>query len=99
MRKEIFTKETEVDGQLPFLDVTVQRDQNGGLYTGVYRKQTHTDRLLDFDSNHPTCHHKSVVKSLWTRSERNCSNNETLRKERKHLKEIFGLNGYPTGMI
>ena len=35
------------------------------------------------------------MKSLWKRSERNCSNPETLRKERNHLKDVFDMNGYP----
>ena len=41
-----FTRDFEGDGKLPFLDCLVSRDNNE-LRTTVYRKPTHTDRLLD----------------------------------------------------
>ena len=44
-----FTKEIEENGKLPFLDCLVSRDNNE-LRTTVYRKPTHTDRLLDESS-------------------------------------------------
>ena len=36
-----FTHEVEEDHSLPFLDVLVQRSEEGKLDTGVYRKPTH----------------------------------------------------------
>ena len=44
-----FTKEVEDNGQIPFLDCLVTRDNNT-LRTTIYRKPTHTDRLLDQSS-------------------------------------------------
>ena len=41
-----FTKEIEDNGKIPFLHCLVSRDNNR-LQTTVYRKPTHTDRLLD----------------------------------------------------
>ena len=49
-----FTKEIEENGKLPFLDCLVTRDNNNHLRTTVYRKPTHTDRLLDECSYNPT---------------------------------------------
>ncbi len=47
-----FNKEEEENAnQLPFLDVLVQRTQDGALKTTVYRKPTHTDQLLQANSN------------------------------------------------
>ena len=40
-----FTKEIEENGTIPFLDCLVTRENNT-LRTTVYRKPTHTDRLL-----------------------------------------------------
>ncbi|XP_076049339.1 uncharacterized protein LOC143030017 [Oratosquilla oratoria] len=60
-----FEMEKEAEGELPFLDVMVKR-VGDILITSVYRKVTHTDRSLDFGSDHPTCHKKSVVKTLWS---------------------------------
>ena len=41
-----FTKEIEENGKIPFQDCLVTRDNNR-LRTTIYRKPTHTDRLLD----------------------------------------------------
>ena len=53
-----FTKEIEENGKLPFLDCLVSRDNNE-LRTTVYRKPTHTDRLLDESSYNPRVFHKN----------------------------------------
>ena len=50
-----FTKEIEENGKIPFLDCLVTRENNT-LRTTVYRKPTHTDRLLDQTSYNPTSH-------------------------------------------
>ena len=47
-----FTKEEEVDGKIPFLDVLVVR-KTGGISTTVYRKPTHTNRYIHYSSHHP----------------------------------------------
>ena len=46
-----FTIEHESNGQLPFLDTLISRD-NGKLLVDIYRKPTHMDRYLDFHSHH-----------------------------------------------
>ena len=48
-----FTKEIEENGKIPFLDCLVTRDNNK-LKTTIYRKPTHTDRLLDQSSYNST---------------------------------------------
>ena len=42
-----FTREVEEDGKLPFLDSEVLSWDDNSLRTTIYRKLTHTDRLLD----------------------------------------------------
>ena len=63
VRPEIqFTMESEKDGiKLPFLDCNVTRQENGELTVSVYRKGTHTDRYLNFNSHNPvyTCEKRS----------------------------------------
>ena len=59
-----FTIEREVNGKLPFLDMSVQREDGGLMRTSVYHKPTHTDQLLKFDSHHPTSVKSAVVHSL-----------------------------------
>ena len=62
-----FTKEFEDNGKLPFLDCLVSRDNNE-LRTTVYRKPTHTDRLLDELSYNPNSHKATTIKTLTRRA-------------------------------
>jgi len=64
-----FTYEVEQGGQLPFLDLLLNRTVNGGLKLQIYRKPTHTDQYLNFSSHHPIEHKLSVVRTLLERSQ------------------------------
>ena len=54
------TLEREKDRHLPFLDLNVYIGEQGNLETSVYRKPTHTEKYLAFDSHHPIFHKKSL---------------------------------------
>jgi hypothetical protein len=41
-----FTLETEIDGQLPFLDLKIKRNSDR-LTFGIYRKPTHTENYIN----------------------------------------------------
>lgn len=83
-----FTKEIEINNELPFLDMTIKRNSNDGtLSFKVYRKKTHTDRYLDFYSNNPLQHKKSVIKSLFDRAKKLCDDN-SLEDEETHIKKF-----------
>ena len=60
-----FTMEIEKDNTIPFLDTSVSRDSNGLLTTTVYRKPTHTDQYLAYDSHHPQSVKRGIVKWLY----------------------------------
>ena len=47
-----FGIEVEKDNTIPFLHTSVTRDAEGFLATSVYRKPTHTDQYLAYDSPH-----------------------------------------------
>ena len=59
-----FTIERESDGQLPFLDILLNREEDGSISTSVYRKATHTDQYLCFHSHHPAAHKRAVLRTL-----------------------------------
>ena len=47
-----FMIEKETEGKIAFLGVQLE-NKGPKVYTSVFRKKTHTDRYLNFDSNHP----------------------------------------------
>ena len=62
-----FTCEVEEGGKLPFLDV--QSVRNGSsLETSVYRKKTHTDRYLHYNSHHHPRVKVGIVKTFKDRA-------------------------------
>ena len=64
------TTRTEKDNKLAFLDNAVLREPEGRLTTCVYRKPTHTDQYLAYDSHHPQSVKRGIVKCLYERAKR-----------------------------
>ena len=57
-----FTGEEAGDeGSIPSLDVLIIPDKEGNLTTTLYRKSTHMDLYLQWDSNHTVASKYSVV--------------------------------------
>ena len=75
------SEEAGNDGSIPFLDVLIMPDEEGNLKATVYRKPTHTDLYLQWDSNHTVSSKYSMVGSLQHRANAICSNKELLRSE------------------
>ena len=79
-----------IDG-LPFLDTLAKHTPNS-IESTVYRKPTHTDRYLDYNSNHPISAKLSVIHTLIHRAIQVCSTPEFLAKERDHLHKVLQDN-------
>ncbi|XP_065326070.1 uncharacterized protein LOC135932513 [Pelmatolapia mariae] len=90
-----FTREDTKDNCLPFLDCAVHIEENGNLNIEVYRKPTHTDQYLLFDSHHPLEHKLGVIRTLHHRAEHVPSKPEGKKKEHTHVKEALKTCGYP----
>ena len=58
------TMETENNSKIAFLDTSASREPDGRLTTSVYRKPTHTDQYLAYDSHHPQSVKRGIVKCL-----------------------------------
>ena len=84
-----FTMHQEKDGNIPFLDVEVSRQQDGSLAQKIYRKQTNTDQYLHCLS----FHHPTIIHTLVHRAYRICEGNY-LREEIQHIKAASLRNGY-----
>ena len=80
-----FTVEKESDRQLPFLDILLTSEEDVSVSTSVYRKTTHTDQYLNFESHHPTAHKRAVVKTLLHRADALSSSGVSRAEEEKHM--------------
>ena len=83
-----FAKGIEENGKIPFLDCLVTRDINE-LRTTIYRKWTHTDRLLDQSSYNPTSHKAMTIRTLTRRVQLVCDSPDSLTDEIKYLDNFF----------
>ena len=92
-------EEAKEDGSIPFLDTLITPEQNGTFSIGVYRKPTHTDLYLPWDSNHHLTAKYSVIKTLTHRAHTICSTPKHLEAELKHLEEALGNCKYPKWAI
>ena len=91
-----FTEEdNKEDGSIPFLDTIVKPEADGTLSTTVYRKPTHTDQYLQWDSHHHLSAKFSVVHTLSYRASTVCSKPELLQKEKYHLRKALTICNYP----
>ena len=93
-----FTIEPENNGQIPFLDTLVSRN-NDVITIDVYRKSTHTDRYLDFYSHHEMKQKLSTATTLL-----NCASNlpstpEGKTKELIHVTDALKSKSYPLSVI
>ena len=93
-----FTRELEDNGKIPFLDCLVSRDDTR-LRTTVYRKPTHTDRLLDQSSYNPASHRATTARTLTRRAQIICDLADSLRDENEPLRQIFHKNDYSDEFI
>ncbi|XP_071092696.1 uncharacterized protein [Haliotis cracherodii] len=93
-----FTIETEKDNQLPFLDVLVCRNSANRIQTSVYRKPTHTDQYIHFNSNHPLRTKTGIISTL-TKRAINLSFADP-KPEIAYLRQVFThLNNYPAKLV
>ena len=76
-----------------------QNADNNELRTTVYRKPTHTDRLLDESSYNPTSHKATTIKTLTRRAQLVCDTPDSLRDENRYLERVFHKNNYNTDFI
>ncbi len=101
----VLTEESEVNGTLPFLDLSITRpefldsgEQSRPVQLAIYRKPTHSDRYLNFKSSHAPSLKREVVRGQWLRANRLLKEfPRNLQIELDHLRSTFcnRHNGYP----
>ena len=93
-----FTQEIEENGKIPFLDCLVTRDSNR-LRTTIYKKPTHTIRLLDLPSYQPTSHKATTIGTLTRRAQLVSDSPDSLQDETDDLKNLCSKNNYNTDFV
>ncbi|KAI8477527.1 hypothetical protein Bbelb_447410, partial [Branchiostoma belcheri] len=71
--------------------------EDGSLQIRIYRKPTHTDQYLNFDSNHPLDHKLGVIRTLSHRANAIVSDPQDLETEKSHLTQALKLVATPSG--
>ena len=89
-------EELDQDGSLPFLDTKVTPGPNNTLNTTVYRKPTHTDQYLHWDSNHIITAKHSVYNTVEHRANVVSSNPTSLNKDLENIRMALHCCHFPT---
>ena len=71
-------------------------DGEGRLKTTVYRKPTHTNQYLHWDSHHDIPSKYSMIGTLFHRAKTICSDTKHLQDEEEHLYRSLRRCKYPT---
>ena len=82
-------EDNKEDGSIPFLDTIVKPEADDNLSITVYRKPTHTDQYLQWDSHHHLSAKFSVIHTLSHRAQIVCSKPGLLQQEKDHLRTVL----------
>ena len=93
-----FTKEIKENCKTPFLNCLVTRNNNRPRTT-IYRKPTHTGRLLDQSSYNPTSHKATTIRTLTRRAQLVCDSPDSLQDETDYVNNVFSKNNYSTDFV
>ena len=88
-------EDNKEDEDIPFLDTIVKPEADSKLSITVYRKSTHTDQYLQWDSHHHLSANYSVINTLTHRAQTVCNKPELLQKEMEHLRKALTHCKYP----
>ncbi|XP_068724037.1 uncharacterized protein [Montipora capricornis] len=96
---ETHSEDNNTERALAFLDTWSVINEDGTIKTRVYRKATHTDQYLNFESNHPLEHKRGVVRTLAHRAESIVSDPKDREGEIDHVRTALSYNGYPSWLL
>lgn len=93
-----FTDEPESESCLTYLDIKLIRDADGTILSDWYSKDTSSNRLLNYHSNHPSVHKINVMDNLISRVF-GLSSKRFHDKNRELTVKILTENQYPKPLI
>ncbi|XP_057302827.1 uncharacterized protein LOC130636990 [Hydractinia symbiolongicarpus] len=93
-----FTSECEADKTLPFLDVSVSRNESK-FVTSIYRKPTFSGVYTNYNSFLPEEYKTGLIMTLIFRIFKIVSDFSRFHLEMQDLRNILLRNGYPSSLI
>ena len=90
-----FTSEIQEHNKLAFLDSLTHVLRDRTTKKTIYRKATHTDQYLDFQSNHHIKQKIGIISSFEHRIDSLVTTEEDKQKERAHVKKALKRCGHP----
>lgn len=73
----------------------IRQDNSSSSKFKIYRKSTHTDQYLNFNSHHPLHQKLGVVRTLFDRAQTLITTEEDRKAEMEHIKSALRLCNYP----
>ena len=90
-----FTTEQAVGNQLAFLDTMTTIEEDRKLSFKIYRKATHTDQYLQFDSHHHIKQKTGIIQTFRKRIESIVTKESDRTAEENHVKMALRSCGHP----
>ena len=90
-----FTHEKMLDNKIPFLDVEVHLKEDKHVKLKIYRKKTHTDQYLNFQSNHHISQKLGIISTFNHRIDTIITEESDKEEERKRVKKKMTNCNYP----
>ena len=94
-----FTYEKKSEGKLPFLDTLIVKKEDGSVKLLVYRKPTHTDQYLNYESHHPLHHKLGVIRTLYDRKNNIVTEEADKREEEKKVQKHWKRAVIQSGLL
>ena len=90
-----FTTELQHNNKIAFLDTLVHVLPNKRTKITIYRKATHTDQYLDFNSNHHISQKLGIFRTFQHRIETLITTDEDKKEEMSHVRKSLRRCGHP----
>ena len=86
---------SQENGAIPFPDTLVKPEADNSLSITVYRKPTHIDQYLQWDSHHNLAAKNCVISAFTQGPKTVCTGPELFNKEIHHLRRALTKCKYP----
>ena len=90
-----FTTETQQNGKIAFLDTEVCVTEEGKVKVKVYRKATHTDQYLQWNSHHHISQKLGIITTFRHRIKTIVTEEKDREEEENHVARALRRCGHP----